>query len=92
MNWSKEFRLRNKPFVEELLNSSHVSESCSKSIFSTLDGIERLDDWSIQMINSWADFPPKGLFEGSLTDFGSYDQFGSVLFPGFGSLYSPTNA
>ncbi|CAG2114671.1 unnamed protein product [Medioppia subpectinata] len=65
---------------------------CSKSIFSTLDGIERLDDWSIQMINSWADFPPKGLFEGSLTDFGSYDQFGSVLFPGFGSLYSPTNA
>ncbi|CAG2115481.1 unnamed protein product [Medioppia subpectinata] len=67
------------PIVKELLDLSDVSGNCSKSIFSTLDGIERLDDWSIQMINSWADFPPKGVLEGRLTDFGSYDQCLSII-------------
>ena len=73
--WAKDYSARIKPIVEDLFkNSDNVSQNCYESIMSTIDGIARFEDWAIEMINSWARFPPVGLFDGTLTDFGSYDQ------------------
>lgn len=61
-----------KPFIEEILKESQVSEKCQKSINSWLDNLTELKQWATLMWNSWGDFPPAGLFEGSYTDLGSY--------------------
>jgi len=37
-----------------------------------------LEDWSYQTNNSWGRFPPSGIFEGTITDFGDYDQCLSI--------------
>ncbi|XP_054153004.1 nose resistant to fluoxetine protein 6-like [Oppia nitens] len=73
-NWSKEFVAIHKPFVEEVVQSSNVSHSCSQSLSATLDAIVRLEDWSLLMANSWPTIPPIGIFEGTVTDLGAYDQ------------------
>ncbi|XP_054153015.1 nose resistant to fluoxetine protein 6-like [Oppia nitens] len=73
-NWSKDFVAIHKSFVEEVVQSSNVSHSCSQSISATLEAIDRLEDWSLLMANSWPTIPPIGIFEGTVTDLGAYDQ------------------
>ncbi len=59
--WAKNFNIKNRPIFEELLKSStNISQSCSQSVFSTFDAIEKLESWSIELINSWGNFPPAG--------------------------------
>lgn len=61
-----------KPFIAEILRESQVSNQCEKAINDWLDKLTELKQWATLMWNSWGDFPPAGLFEGSFTDLGSY--------------------
>lgn len=61
-----------RPIVELLLNESGASSDCKRSLGVLLTDLGQLKHWASVMWNSWGDFPPAGLFEGSFTDFGSY--------------------
>lgn len=61
-----------KPLVDELLDETQVSSECSSAIKLWLNDLIDLKHWAVLMWNSWGDFPPAGLFEGSFTDLGSY--------------------
>jgi hypothetical protein len=39
-----------------------------------MKALKLLEDWAFQMYNSWGKFPPSGIIEGTVTDFGDYDQ------------------
>jgi len=61
-----------KPFIKEILSESQVSNGCQQSVSVWLDKLVDLEQWASLMWNSWGEFPPSGLFEGSFTDLGSY--------------------
>lgn len=61
-----------RPIVSELLLDSKVSQECQKSINNWLDNLLELNHWATLMWNSWGQFPPSGLFQGTYTDLGSY--------------------
>lgn len=60
------------PFIMELLSEADVSPECRKSVNNWLNELVLLKKWAVRMWNSWGQFPPAGLFEGSFTDLGSY--------------------
>lgn len=70
--YTKSRVVRVRPFINVLLNESHVSNQCKVAIESWLDKLIDLEHWATLMWNSWGEFPPAGLFEGSFTDLGSY--------------------
>ncbi|CAG2112969.1 unnamed protein product [Medioppia subpectinata] len=73
--------LKNDPkvrFISRIVSSVNVSAECRESVRNTLQSFEGLEDWAFQMLNSWGDFPPKGVMEGTITDFGDYDQCLSI--------------
>ncbi|XP_054157260.1 nose resistant to fluoxetine protein 6-like [Oppia nitens] len=72
--WSKDYVKTHQNKWQTLAKEANVSVDCRKAINSVFDGIGRLDDWAVQMINSWAKFPPNGAFDGTFTDLGAYDQ------------------
>ncbi|CAG2113548.1 unnamed protein product [Medioppia subpectinata] len=76
--WAKDYARLNRHKWTDLSKSIDISTECKDAIISTIDGIERLDDWSVQMINSWGKFPASGIFEGTFTDLGAYDQCLSI--------------
>jgi hypothetical protein len=39
-----------------------------------MKALKLLEDWAFQMSNSWGKFPPTGILEGTVADFGDYDQ------------------
>lgn len=39
-----------------------------------INASKHFDLWALKMTNSWGKFPPTGLFEGTVTDFGDYDE------------------
>jgi hypothetical protein len=61
-----------RPFVQELLAEAQLSTACSQSISLWLDELAELKQWATLMWNSWGQFPPAGIFQGSYTDLGSY--------------------
>lgn len=61
-----------KPAIDELLISANVSLACRKSADETFLGALRMESWAIKLINSWGTFPPDGIFEGTYTSIGSY--------------------
>lgn len=61
-----------RPFVQKLLIEANTTQACQSSISGWFDHLAKLDLWASLMWNSWGDFPPSGLFEGSFTDLGSY--------------------
>lgn len=61
-----------RPYLNELLVEARVSAECHTAIGAWLDQLQELRHWATLMWNSWAGFPPSGLFEGSFTDLGSY--------------------
>jgi hypothetical protein len=72
---SKETYFReNVKFVEKIVNSSNISAECNQSILNVMNALTNLEDWSHLMYNSWGKFPPSGIFKGTVTDFGDYDQ------------------
>lgn len=66
-------RIKNlNPFIEGLLKDAQVSSECKTAITGWIDDLKDLKKWAAVMWNSWGDFPPAGVFEGSFTDLGSY--------------------
>lgn len=61
-----------QPFIMELLAEAQVSQECRKSVSGWLDELVLLKKQAVRMWNSWGQFPPSGLYEGSFTDLGSY--------------------
>jgi len=61
-----------RPFVNELLTEARVSAGCQSAIEHWMDNLAELRHWAVLMWNSWGDFPPAGLFEGTYTNLGSY--------------------
>jgi hypothetical protein len=61
-------------YFESVYNSANISAECKSSISEALKALKNLEDWSYQMYNSWGKFPPSGVIEGTVTDFGDYDQ------------------
>lgn len=61
-----------KPAIVELLLSAEVSHQCRQSVNQLFDGAKRLESWAIKLINSWGNFPPVGLFEGTYSEMGSF--------------------
>lgn len=61
-----------KPFFLKLVEESEASSSCQDAISTWLDHLVNLEQWATLMWNSWGEFPPAGIFEGSFTDLGSY--------------------
>jgi hypothetical protein len=78
INSTLEFQNQNygiqKSYFESIYNSANISTECKSSILEALKALKNLDDWSYQMYNSWGKFPPSGVIEGTVTDFGDYDQ------------------
>lgn len=70
--YTKNRVVRVKPFISMLLKESQVSNPCKTAIEGWLDKLTDLEHWATLMWNSWGEFPPAGLFEGSFTDLGSY--------------------
>lgn len=61
-----------KGLVQQLLLESQVSNGCQEAITSWLVDLADLKQWAMLMWNSWGEFPPAGIYEGSFTDLGSY--------------------
>lgn len=61
-----------QPVIELLLTDANVSTHCYEAVKEVFSGAKRLDSWAIKLINSWGDFPPVGLFEGTFGDIGSF--------------------
>jgi hypothetical protein len=61
-------------YFRSFYNSVNISRECESSIFDTLKALKNLEDWSFKMYNSWGKFPPSGILDGTVTDFGDYDQ------------------
>jgi hypothetical protein len=63
-----------KIFFESIYKTANISDDCKTSILRTMEAFKNLEYWSYQMYNSWGKFPPSGILEGTVTDFGDYDQ------------------
>lgn len=64
----------NEVYVKAIVDSSNISKECKNSILDTLKALKISEDWAFQMYDSWGKFPPNGILEGTVTDFGGYDQ------------------
>ena len=67
-----------KQYLQIITKSTNISKECEQSIYNTFKGLDKWEDWSFQMINSWGSFPPKGFMSGSFVDFGDYDNCLSI--------------
>lgn len=63
-----------RPTINLLLERAHVSSACKQSLNGLLDHLAQLDQWAVEMYNSFGDFPATGFFEGSFTSMGAYHQ------------------
>ncbi len=64
----------NEVYVKAIVDSSNISKECKNSILDTLKALKTSEYWAFQMYDSWGKFPPNGILEGTVTDFGDYDQ------------------
>jgi hypothetical protein len=66
----------NEIYVKAIVDSSNISKECKNSILisilDTLKALKTSEDWAFQMY--WGRFPPNRILEGTVTDFGDYDQ------------------
>lgn len=74
LSFAQESAQNARPAINRLLEQAHVSTQCKQSLNDLLDHLARLDQWAVEMWNSFGDFPTTGFFEGSLTAMGSYHQ------------------
>lgn len=57
----------------------NLSSSCLSSIEQLLLSYQQLQPWAVAMIDSWGKFPMSGILEGTLTDFGDFDECLSIV-------------
>lgn len=65
-------------FIVSVYQSTAISSDCRKSINQTLEALRRSELFAYQIYDSWPQFPPKAILEGTVNDFGDYDQCLSV--------------
>nr|XP_046914910.1 uncharacterized protein LOC124495555 isoform X1 [Dermatophagoides farinae] len=65
---------------------NNVSEACRHDIRHALTDMfdvspQNRKAWPFQMFDSWSKMPPSGMFRGTITDYGDYDQCLSIIEP-----------
>ncbi len=68
----------NTKYFSEIIDSENITKECVSSISNTLIALKNSDYWSLKMYNSWGKFPAAGILDGTVTDFGDYDQCLSI--------------
>jgi hypothetical protein len=68
----------NPKYFSEIIDSANITKECVSSISDTLIALNNSDYWSLKMYNSWGKFPAAGFLDGTVTDFGDYDQCLSI--------------
>ena len=61
-------------FAKSVYSSTKLSNDCNKSLNQTLEALRNSELFAYQLYDSWPQFPPKAVLEGTLNDFGDYDQ------------------
>ena len=61
-------------FADEVFHSNTITFECKTQLQSALDALTQRRNWAAKLFNSWAKFPPSGMLQGTLTDYGDYDQ------------------
>jgi hypothetical protein len=72
--FNQNYVLENKKYFQIIIKSANISKECVSSIWDTITALNTSENWSFKMFNSWGRFPPSGILEGTVTDFGDYDQ------------------
>ena len=54
--------------------SAGLSGPCASALSTLLVSYKQLQPWAVMMVDSSASFPMSGILEGTLTDFGDYDE------------------
>ncbi|XP_076316315.1 nose resistant to fluoxetine protein 6-like [Tachypleus tridentatus] len=66
------------PFIIRSGSDINISSACLGSGLKFLNGIQRLKEWAIRMVDA-AGKPPGGILTGTLTGFGSYDECVNIV-------------
>ncbi|XP_055952756.1 nose resistant to fluoxetine protein 6-like [Argiope bruennichi] len=61
------------PMFLRMSSDAKLSGECQKSIMALVNGVRSLKSWAFRMLDASAK-PPSGVLDGTLTDFGDYDQ------------------
>ncbi|KAM7305110.1 nose resistant to fluoxetine protein 6 [Ixodes scapularis] len=61
------------PVVYRFSSGSGASGQCTAALLKWVLAVRRLDPWALRMVDAMGR-PPAGIFEGTITDFGSFDQ------------------
>ncbi|XP_077532175.1 nose resistant to fluoxetine protein 6-like [Haemaphysalis longicornis] len=61
------------PLVYRFSSGAGSSPECMGALFKWVLAIRRLEPWALRMVDAMGR-PPAGIFEGTITDFGSFDQ------------------
>ncbi|XP_077505666.1 nose resistant to fluoxetine protein 6-like isoform X1 [Amblyomma americanum] len=61
------------PLVYRFSTGAGSSPECMGALFKWVLAIRRLEPWALRMVDAMGR-PPAGIFEGTITDFGSFDQ------------------
>ncbi|KAL1440578.1 hypothetical protein MTO96_001133 [Rhipicephalus appendiculatus] len=61
------------PLVYRFSTGAGSSPDCMGALFKWVLAIRRLEPWALRMVDAMGR-PPAGIFEGTITDFGSFDQ------------------
>ncbi|KAI1289480.1 Nose resistant to fluoxetine protein 6 [Halotydeus destructor] len=72
--WSKSLVSQWRPRLDKIFNETSIAVQCKHSLLSIMTSIENLDEWAIKLIDSWGKFPMSGFLEGTMTDYGDFDE------------------
>jgi hypothetical protein len=72
--YQQKYLSSNVQYFDAIFKTTNISKECESSILDTIKAFNNSEDWAFQMYNSWGKFPPTGILEGTVTDFGDYDQ------------------
>ncbi|XP_064458707.1 nose resistant to fluoxetine protein 6-like [Ornithodoros turicata] len=61
------------PLMSQFSAITDVSPDCTTALLKWVLAIRRLDPWALRMLDAMGR-PPAGIFEGTITDFGAFDQ------------------
>lgn len=61
------------PVVYRFSSGSSASPECTAALLKLVLSIRKLQPWALRMLDAMGR-PPAGIFEGTITDFGSFDQ------------------
>ncbi|XP_071041298.1 nose resistant to fluoxetine protein 6 [Parasteatoda tepidariorum] len=68
------------PKLYEYNNEATMSTKCTSSLIKYVSGLSSVKVWAIKMFDSMSK-PPSGIFEGTVSDFGAFDQCLEIELP-----------